>query len=102
MSTPETKPIQLDSSFSTWGTGLVMLLCLAGATGMKNLSFLNGLPKPVFWVLCGLPVFLCVWFHLHLNRHLKPLSFLLVPIFLVATVMVLCLLPDGLFAWRIR
>lgn len=102
MNTPENNSAQHDSTLSIWGSGLVMLGCLAIATAMKNLSFLAGIPKPVFWVLYGLPILLCVWFHLHLNRHLKPLAFLLVPIFLVATVMVLCLLPDGLFAWRIR
>jgi hypothetical protein len=49
-----------------------------------------------------MPIALCLWFHLHLNRHGKPLAFLLIPIFLVATVMVLALLPDGLFAWSIQ
>ena len=96
------KPASPESSAGLWITALVMLACLAGVTLIKSIPALAGLPKPVFWAFYSMPIALCLWFHLHLNRHGKPLAFLLMPIFLVATVMVLALLPDGLFAWSIQ
>lgn len=102
MHTPENSQSSAESPVAAWTTALVMLGCLAGGTLLKSIPAWAGLPGPVFWALYSLPILLCVWFHLHLNRHGKALAFLLVPIFLVAAVMVLCLLPDGLFAWSVR
>lgn len=102
MHAPENKQASAESPGAVWTIALVMLSCLAGVTLLKSIPALASLPKPVFWALYTLPIILCVWFHLHLNRHGKALAFLLLPIFLVAAVMVLCLLPDGLFAWSVR
>ncbi|MFM8931902.1 MAG: hypothetical protein ACKOS8_08525 [Gemmataceae bacterium] len=102
MNTHDNKPAVAESPSSIWTTALVMLACLAAVTALKSIPSLAGVPKGIFWSLYALPILLCLWSHLHLNRNGKALFFLLFPIFLVAAVMILCLLPDGLFAWTIR
>jgi hypothetical protein len=96
------KPAVAESPSSIWITALVMLACLAGVTALGSIPSLAGVPRGIFWALYALPILICLWSHLHLNRHGRSLFFLLFPISLVAAVMILCLLPDGLFAWTAR
>ena len=102
MNTPDNKQVIAESSMSLWTTAIIMLACLAGVTALKSLPAFASVPKVIFWGLYGLPIFLCLWSQLHLNRNGKALFFMLFPIVLVAAVMVLSLLPDGLFAWTVR
>ena len=91
-----------DSPLKLWLVAAAIFACLTLGTATRSLPALAGLPPAAFWALYALPIALCLWWYLHLNRHYRPLFFLLFPIALMAAVLVLCLLPDGLFAWRGR